>query len=95
MAQIGLIEISSRSIKYIYPGNGKLEKKSHLLKNTPKASSQEEIYAEIQKWVKDLFRNHKKKCILTGYFAEEPLASFISESLKNESIRNIKCFNIL
>ena len=84
MASIGLLEISSKSVKYIYPGNGKLVKRTHLLINNPMTGSHEEIYAEIKNWVKDLFRNHKKKCILTGSFTKEPLASFITESLTND-----------
>ncbi len=88
MALIGVIEISSRSIKYIWPRNGKPQKNTSLLKKTFMDYPSSDVYSEIKETVRVIIKNHKKicfrRCILTGSFAKEPLASFIRDSLSRD-----------
>ena len=88
MAQKGLIEISSKSIKYISRINGKLDKRTELLKIYPDDCSQEDVYSEIKRVVAKIIRSNKNisfhSCILTGRYAKQPLADFIIESFKED-----------
>ena len=88
MAPRGLIEISSKSIKYISIIGGKLDKKTQLLKNYQDDSSLEEVYSGIKREVKTIIRRNKginyRTCILTGRYAKEPLADYLIESFKED-----------
>ena len=87
MEQKGLLEISSKSIKYISLINGKLNKKTQLLTSYPDdCSSIEEEYSVIKSEVTKIIRRNKsinfRTCILTGKYAKQPLADRMIESLK-------------
>lgn len=88
MAQKGLFEISSKSIKYISRINGKLDKRTELLKIYPDDCSQEDVYSGIKRKVAKIIRSNKNisfhSCILTGRYAKQPLADFIIESFKED-----------
>ena len=88
MAQKGLFEISSKSIKYISRINGKLDKRTKLLKIYPDDCSQEDVYSEIKRVVAKIIRSNKNicfhSCILTGRYAQQPFADFIIESFKED-----------
>ena len=88
MALIGLIEISSKSVKYISPVNGKPKKRTELLKAFSKDSPLDETYSEIKAAVMKVIRMHKyvsfQKCILTGCYAEDYIASYLIDSFKTD-----------
>ena len=86
MALIGLIEISSKSVKYITPVNGRPQKRTELLKAFSKDSPLDETYSEIKAAVMKVIRMHKyvsfRKCILTGCYADDFIASYLIDSFK-------------
>lgn len=88
MAQKGLIEISSKSIKYISRINGKLDKHTELLKVYPEDCSKEDVYSGIKQMVAKIIHTNKNtsfhSCILTGKNAKQPLSEFITESFKED-----------
>lgn len=87
MALIGVIEISSRSIKYICPRNGKPQKYTSLLKKSF-MNHPSDFYTEIAETVRRIIQTNKKicfrRCILTGSFAKEPQAHFLVDSLTKD-----------
>ena len=84
----GVIEISSRSIKYIWPHNGKPQKNTSLLKKTPMNNPSSDVYSEIKEKVRMIIKTHKKicfrRCALTGSFSKEPLSSSVANSLAGD-----------
>lgn len=88
MAQKGLIEISSKSIKYISRINGKLDKRTELLKIYPDDCSKEDVYSGIKRVMAKIIHTNKNisfhSCILTGRYAKQPLADFLIESFKED-----------
>lgn len=88
MAQKGLFEISSKSIKYISRINGKLDKRTELLKIYPDDCSKEDVYSGIKRKVAKIIHTNKNisfhSCILTGKNAKQPLSEFITESFKED-----------
>lgn len=88
MAQKGLIEISSKSIKYISRINGKLDKHTELLKVYPDDCYMEDVYSGIKRMVAKIIHTNKnisfRSCILTGKYAKQPLSDFIIESFKEK-----------
>lgn len=88
MTQKGLIEIGSKSIKYISRINGKLDKHTKLLKVYPEDCSKEDVYSGIKRMVAKIIHANKNisfhSCILTGKNAKQPLSEFITESFKED-----------
>ena len=87
MTQKGLLEISSKSIKYISRINGKLDKHTELLTVYPDYCSMEDVYSEIKQTVGKIIRTNRNisfhSCILTGKYAKQQLTDFIVESFKD------------